>query len=166
MAPGHCLVDGDSGRSIVVGVLCDGVWVEVTAELVERLPAGNLQVRRADFAAVWAEAEKAHERNTRTRTSDWYITGVVVTCRWLAGALVPGLQGRTRPALAPITGGTAAAHPELIEAETLAAERWVARHPHGMDRRPGWLEAILATLTWAWRGVGVPPLEIRSADAG
>jgi hypothetical protein len=140
--------------------------VDVTADLVERIPAGNLQVRRADFAAVWAEAERAHERNTLTRTSDWYITGVVVTCRWLAGASVPGLRGRTQPAWAPITHRSAAAHEELIEAETLAAERWVARHPDGMQGRAGWLEAILTTLTWAWRGVGVPPLEIRRADAG
>jgi hypothetical protein len=147
-------------------MLCDGVCVEVTAALIERIPAENLRVRRADFAAVWAEAERAYKRNTLTHTSDWYVLGVAVTCEWLAGAVVPGLRGSTHPAWAPITHRKSAAHPELIESETLAAERWVARHPHGMERRPGWLEAILATLTWTWRGVGVPPLEIRDADAG
>jgi hypothetical protein len=53
----------------------------------------------------------------------------------------------------------------LIEAETLAAERWVARNPQGIAGQPGWLEAILATLTWAWRGTEPPPLEIRRASA-
>jgi hypothetical protein len=93
------------------------------------------------------------------------LTGVVVTCRWLAGALVPACRVECSRPWRPSRAGTAAAHPELIEAEALAAELWVARHPRGTDRRPGRLEAILATLTWAWRGVGVPPLEIRSADA-
>jgi hypothetical protein len=140
--------------------------VEVAAGLIERIPSGNLRVRRADFAVIWVESERVLDQNTRTGATDWYIAGVAVTCRWLANAVVPGLQGRTQPAWAPITHRTSAAHEELIEAETLAAERWVARHPDGLQGRPGWLEAILATLTWAWRGVGVPPLEIRSADVG
>ena len=149
----------------VVG-LCDRGQVEIAAELVERIPVGNLRVRHADFVAVWVEAERIVDQNTRTGATQWYIAGVAVTCRWLATAVVPGLQGRTQLAWAPITHRTAAAHEESIEAETLAAERWVARHPDGLQGRPGWLEAILTTLTWAWRGVGVPPLEIRSVDAG
>jgi hypothetical protein len=40
--------------------------------------------------------------------------------------------------LASITGGTAAAHPELIEAEALAAERWVAP-PSAWDGQSAWL---------------------------
>jgi hypothetical protein len=155
----------DSRHSSIVGGLCDRGCVEIAAGLIERIPPGNLRVRRADFAAIWVEAERVLDQNTRSGVSDWYIAGVAVTCRWLANAVVPGLQGRT-PAWAPITHRTATAHEELIEAETLAAERWAARHPDGMQGRPGWLEAILTTLTWSWRGVGVPPLEIRSADAG
>jgi hypothetical protein len=33
----------------------------------------------------------------------------------------------------------------LIEAETLAAERWVLKKPNVFDDRPGWLESVTAT---------------------
>jgi hypothetical protein len=131
--------------SDTLGGLCDRGLVEIAAELVERIPVGNLRVRRADFVAVWVEAERIVDQNTRTGATDWYIAGVAVTCRWLATAIIPGLRGRTQPAWAPITHRTAAAHEELIETETLAAERWIARHPDGMQDRPGWLEAVLTT---------------------
>jgi hypothetical protein len=70
------------------------------------------------------------------------------------------------PAAAPITHVRARAHEELIEAEMLAAEQITVRYPHGIAEEPGWLEAVVATLSWVWRGSGVAPLEVRSADAG
>jgi len=85
-----------------------------------------------------------------------------------------GCNGRLQlPARPEGTAGVGAdhepearAHEELIEAEVLAAERMAIRHPNGIEGRPGWLDAIAATLTWVWRGSGVLPLEIRRAEAG
>jgi hypothetical protein len=140
--------------------------MRITDEMIQQIPAGNLRVRRADFAAVWAEGERILDNDQTDRSGDWYVTGVVITCRWLACAIVPGLHDRMEPARAPITYRTASAHEELIEAETQIAERRLARWPQGMASQPGWLEAVQATLSWAWRGIGTPPLEIRRADAG
>ena len=139
--------------------------MRVTAEMIEQIPQGNLRVRRADFAAVWIEAERICD-NHLSQPGDRYVVGVVITCRWLARAIVPGLRGRMQPAWAPITGRTASAHEELIEVETQAAERWLAQNPNGMYGKPGWLESIHATLSWAWRGVDSPPLDVEHADAG
>ena len=70
------------------------------------------------------------------------------------------------PASAPITRTKKRAHEELIEAEFLAAERKAVRHPNGIDGRAGLLEGIVTTLAWAWRGSGVPPLDVHRAEAG
>jgi hypothetical protein len=150
--------------------------MRVTDGMTQQIPAANLRVRRVDFASVWAEGERILDNDqadttdgghgVRDRSGDWYVTGVVITCRWLACAVVPGLHDRMEPAWAPISYRTAAAHEELIEAETQIAERRLARWPQGMASQPGWLEAVQATLSWAWRGIGTPPLEIRRADAG
>ena len=132
--------------------------------MIEQVPRGNLRVRRAEFAAVWIEAERIVD-NHLDRPDDWYAAGVAITCRWLACAIVPGLQGRMGPAFAPISERSASAHEELIEAETQMAERWLANSPRGMERQPGWLESVNATLDWVWRGNGTPPLSISHADA-
>ena len=52
--------------------------------------------------------------------------------------------------------------PELIEEECLAAELllWRRPVPRWVAERPGWLEAIVATLDWAWRRSGRPPLAV------
>ena len=50
---------------------------------------------RAEFGAVWAAAED----RTRPRdegVSGWFTAGVAVTCRWLAGAVVESVPGRSR----------------------------------------------------------------------
>jgi hypothetical protein len=65
---------------------------------------------------------------------------------------------------APITRTTRKAYEELVVAETEAAERAVARG--GMPGRPGFAEGALATLSWAWRRSGVPPIEAAQAQAG
>ena len=145
-----------------VGASCDPADVEVSATDVERIPPGNLRVPRDEFVAVWALAEElAH--------GDWYAVGVVRTCRWVAGAMVPGLPalgGRPEPARAPVTWDATRAHEELIELEAEAADRWLARYPHGLKGRPGFLEAIVVTLDWVWRGSGRPPLDVRRSAAG
>jgi hypothetical protein len=143
--------------------------VAPSARLIDQIPRGNLRVPRVEFVAVWAEAERLDAENTRNGRGDWYVVGVLNACKWIAGATVVfdyPHGPKARPAPAPITHREARAHEELIEAETVAAERMAIQHPGGIDGRPGWLEAVVATLTWVWRGSGVPPLDIRHADAG
>jgi hypothetical protein len=155
----------------VVGGGCDAGVVEVTARVIDEIPRGNLLVPRSEFVAVWSEAERLCEEQRRRGSSGdaWYAVGVAHTCRWLASATVVFNYPhgpRAEPATSPITHRAARAHEELIEAELLAAELKAIRHPNGIDGRPGWLEAVEATLKWVWRGSGMPPLEVRRADAG
>jgi hypothetical protein len=114
-------------------------------------------------------AERRDEGNERSGDGDWFVVGVACTCSWIAGmteVVVYPHGSRTRPAAAPVTRRTARAHEELIEAELVAAERMALRNPAGVEGRPGWIEAITATLQWAWRGSGVPPLVVGEADVG
>ena len=139
--------------------------MQVTARDVERIPPGNLRVPRDEFAAVWIEAERRCAEQSRTGApDDWYAAGVAITCQWLATAIVPSILGGTRPAQAPVSNRTAAAHEELIEYEVLAAERLAARHPDWLE--PGWIEAVTATLAWAWKQTAGPPIDMRHAHAG
>ena len=61
--------------------------------------------------------------------TDWHAAGVVVTCRWLAGATVPQATGRRYIAYSPVTRRSVRAYKKLIEAEFLAAERLAQRYP-------------------------------------
>jgi len=154
----------------VVGGACHAGEVELTARVIDEIPRGNLRVPRSEFVAVWADAARLCDEQERGGVGGgWYAAGVAHTCRWIAGATVVFNYPhgpKARPASAPITSREARAHEELIEAEVLAAERMAIRHPNGIEGRPGWLDAIAATLTWVWRGSGVLPLEIRRAEAG
>ena len=136
--------------------------MEVTARAIENVPRGNLHVSRDDFVALWRLVEHLGE----ARPADWYTAGVAATCRWLARAAVPSILGGWELARAPITRRSNLAHEELIEAERLAAELEVIRHPGGIEGRPGWLEGIVATLQWAWAGSSGAPLEVPSTNAG
>ncbi len=135
--------------------------MDVTAVDVARVPTGNLRVPREEFAAVWAAAEAQQEEQAKLRVADWYGGGVVMTCRWLARATVRSPGGPWYPARAPVTERPNQAYEELIEAECLAAERLAMRRPvpDWLAARPGWIEAVLATLDWVWRGSGRSPLE-------
>ena len=153
-----------------VGGLCDSENVKLTVRMIEDIPRGNLRVPRSEFAAVWAEAERLCDEEKRGGAGGgWYAVGVANTCRWVAGASVVfnfPHGPRSQPAYAPITGRTARAHEELIEAETLAAERAAIESANVFDDRPGWVESVVATFAWAWRGSGVPPLLSRRAQVG
>lgn len=138
--------------------------VQVTARDVERIPPGNLRVPRDEFVAVWVEAERRVEAQSRAQQGDAYTTGVARTCRWLATAFVPTRWGGVAPARAPASKTTTAAHEELIEREVLAAERIAAQPPDWMN--PGWIEAVVGTLAWVWRGTAGPPIDVHHADAG
>lgn len=160
----------EAGNILNVGGLCQCGNVELTARMIEEIPRGNLRVPRSEFASVWAEAERLCDEEKRGGPGGgWYAAGVACTCRWIAGASVVfnfPHGPRTQPASAPITGRTARAHEELIEAETVAAEGAALESASVFDDRPGWVGSIAATFAWAWRGSGVPPLLVRRAEAG
>lgn len=139
--------------------------VEVSDAMVAAIPRGDIRVPRDEFAALWRAAEHAQEiENT------WRTAGFVMTCRWLARATVRPREGQPYMARSPVTGRTVSAIEELIDAELLAAEKMALRRPvpPRVLNRPGWLDAVIATLTWAWLGRGEPPVPFqhRTAAAG
>ncbi|WP_219418625.1 hypothetical protein [Pseudonocardia nigra] len=132
--------------------------MEVTENDIKRIPVGNLRVPRAEFAAVWAAAQRRCREQGDRGITDWYAAGVASTCQWMAGAIVEAPNGARFPAYSPVTDRTTTAYEELIEAEYQAAELLDVRRPDLLEHRPGWCEAIRATLRWAWRRNGPPPL--------
>ena len=135
---------------------------------IARIPAANIRVPRAEFAALWTTAEQLCDDQDRRGVTDWYAGGVAATCEWLAAAVLRPGTGPPQAAYSPATGRSARAYEELIEAECVAAERLLARRPvpPTLRRRPGWIEGIVATLRWAWRRSAPPPLEIAERDTG
>lgn len=142
--------------------------MDVTPSDVERVPGENLRVSRAEFGAVWAEAERRQAEQAAGGVTDWYVGGVVVTCRWVARATVRPEGRPWRQARSPVTGTTRLAHAELIERECLAAEVLDMRHPvpEWLAGRPGWSAGIVATFNWMWRGTAGPPVEVPRTAAG
>lgn len=139
--------------------------MRLLASDVEKIPVRNLRVPLREFVVVWIAAERIENEGR----SVWYSTGVLGTCRWLANATVRPIDGGPwRMAVSPATRREASAYEELIEAECLAAERMLFRRPVDpwVRERPGWMEGILATLRWAWRHDGPPPLDVTDAAPG
>jgi hypothetical protein len=137
--------------------------MEVTESQLDRIPVGNLRVPRAEFGALWVEAERLNREQSAGSSSDWYPAAVAVTCRWLACAVVQDQTGRRALAPAPATRGRTRAYEELIEAEYLAAEQLDVRRPDLVEHRPGWCEGIRATLRWVWRCEGPRPFAVADA---
>jgi hypothetical protein len=127
--------------------------VELVAADVKRIPQTNLRIAREVFVAVWAEAE---------RRPGWYCAGVAKTCRWVGHAPSRLANGTVWSTRSPVTGRTAMAHEESIEAEALAAEVLSLGRPAPawLADRPGWLGGILATFDWCWRCSGRPPIDL------
>jgi hypothetical protein len=139
--------------------------MEITGRDFERIRRENLHVRVTDFARLWWTAEQRADALAAGGGSDWYLAGVQITCRWLAHSFVTFdyPSGPVRQAAhAPITRTRSRAYEELIELETQAAEGWAGREWPG---RPGFVEGVMATLAWTWRGSGVPPIEVERANA-
>lgn len=131
----------------------------VTADDIESVPRRNLRVPRAEFGALWALADLRSRETSEMEATDWYTAGVVVTCMWLANATHTPPWGRPHPARSPAGDRQLRAYEESIEAEYQAAELMAERQPWLLEQRPGWCEAIRATLRWAWRHDGPPPLD-------
>ena len=151
---------GDGRATSAARVTLDGV--RVTQADIARIPASNVRVPRAEFAALWAAAEQRCDEQGARGVTDWYAAGVAATCEWLASAVFRPASGPRQDACSPATGRSARAYEELIEAECVAAERLLLRRPppRSLLRRPGWIEGIDATLRWAWRCAGPPPLDV------
>ncbi len=140
--------------------------MEVTENDIKRIPLRNLRVPRDEFVAVWAAAERRSTEQAEQGVTDWYAGGVIVTCRWMARAVVRPSSGPWRLARSPVTRRTTAAYEELIEAEYLAAELLDVRRSDLVEARPGWCEAVRATLRWAWRRNGPAPMTLPVHAAG
>lgn len=138
--------------------------MRVTEQDIARIPRGNVRVPVAEFAQVWITAE---QRCETPGLRDWYAAGVAMMCRWMAVATVRPEDGRRwYPAKAPVTHRNRQAYEELIEAEFLAAEKLMLKQPRPdwLADREGWIEAVCATLRWAWRRSGSAPLAVDTAS--
>jgi hypothetical protein len=134
-------------------------YVNVSAQAVARVPGENLQVSRAEFGALWTVAEPLA---SQPGPDDRFLVGIVFTCRWLAAQPIgSSLIGRAEMPLAPFTERRHSAMPETVEAEFVAAAAAAARKSSRADLARG----AVATLTWAWRGTGTPPLDLPHAAA-
>ncbi|MEV0290674.1 hypothetical protein AB0H36_41650 [Kribbella sp. NPDC050820] len=124
-------------------------------------------VKVVQFAELWVEAERRHDALRSESGVDWYLAGVLAACRWLANAgityefPIDGRHGEL--ARAPLSRRFDLAIEELIEEETLLAERLVGRWE--WPGRPGYVEGVFVTLAWVWRRSGVPPIEVKASRA-
>lgn len=130
--------------------------MEITERDIERIPPGNIRVPVAEFVAVWRAAERQ-----MAELKDWPSAGVVSVCRWLARVTIRSETGPWYLTYSPVTRSSSKwAHEEIIEKECFEAERVLWHRPahHWLTDRPGWVEAIVETLNWVWRGSGRVPL--------
>lgn len=128
------------------------------------LPPGNVRVPRRSFIAIWEAASARDVEQAAQGVTDWYAGAVALTCRWMAAAPLrtPGGGGLVR---SPATRRRTLAYEELIEEEFLAAQDLEGRRPD-LAARPGWCDGVRATLRWAWRAEGPPPLELPATAHG
>jgi hypothetical protein len=133
--------------------------MDVSAAAVAKVPGENLRVPRAEFGALWTVADRLAGQ---PGPDDDFLVGVVLTCRWLAAQPVwSDLIGRAEMPAAPFTGRAHAAMPETVEAELVRAAAAAARPGPRAELARG----VVATLNWAWRGTGDPPLDTSHAAA-
>jgi hypothetical protein len=129
----------------------------VSAEALAKVPGENLRVTRAEFGAVWSAVEHWASQPGAT---DYFLIGVLRTCRWLANQPVwSRVAGRAEMPKAPVTRRQHAAMPETIEAEYLAAVS--PRVPE-----PDVAHGVAVTLEWTWHGSRRPPVDLPHAAAG
>jgi hypothetical protein len=131
--------------------------VEVAADAAAKVPRENLRVTRAEFGALWVLVEQLA---SQPAPDDDFPIGVLRTCRWLAAQPVwSDASARADMPAAPFTGRPYAAMPETVEAEFVASAAAAGR----CGGRPELARGVVATLQWAWRGTGAPPLDLSAA---
>lgn len=129
-------------RAIVNGM-------EVTARDVEEMPRHCIHVSRDEFAEVWRTAE-AQLSVDGWPPPDWFVIGVVRTCRWLAGLSFVAPASRRSPE---------SVIPEQVGAEALEASRPNPPARFGDGDGPGCMVGVSATFAWAWDRTGPSPIE-------
>src|SRR5205085_10733096 len=104
---------------------------------VPKIPVWRLgRASRAEFGGVWAAAEEAAiDRGPR----DYYLAGVVMTLRWVAG----------RDITSPVTHAACWVMPESLDAEYMAAIR-AARDPRLHPMRNDIARGAVAVLGWLY----------------
>ncbi|GAA4893162.1 hypothetical protein [Actinomycetospora straminea] len=132
--------------------------MDVTQSDISGIPAANVRVSQRSFVALWRAANALDAEAGKQASTDWYAGAVALTCRWLATAPARTVRGGGL-VRAPATRRRVLAYEELIEEEYLAAQSLEQRRPD-LAARPGWCEGVRATLRWAWRAEGPPPLEL------
>jgi hypothetical protein len=132
--------------------------MKVTAADVAGVPPSNVRVPLGAFATVWSSANDQDREQADHGVTDWYVGAVALTCRWMAAAPLRTTRGGGL-VRSPATRRRVLAYEELIEEEFLAAQDLEQRRPD-LAARPGWCEGVRATLRWAWRAEGPPPLEL------
>jgi hypothetical protein len=132
----------------------------VTDRDLERIPPGNLRVPRGEFSTLWRAAAGLVEAQGERGITDWAAGGIARTCRWVARAASELPNGRWILTPAPVTSRRVLATEESIEAEYFAAEKMLAlaTPPVLVSGQPGYVEAVSATLRWAWRASGPAPV--------
>jgi hypothetical protein len=122
-------------------------------------------VKVTEFAHLWWQAEQRGDELGAEDQVDWYLVGVIAACRWIANAWIPyasPTDGRNgEMAKTPLTLKSAWVIEELIEEETMYAERLVGRWE--WPGRPGYVEGVAATFAWTWRRSGLPPIQVEQA---
>jgi len=142
---------------------CHPEVVHPTDSDAARIPAGNVRVPRDEFVAHWREALRRVELGDH-EPADGYLEAVAHTCRWMAALpMRTALCGGQARSPVRLRGWPARA--DLIEAEWQAAQRAEEFLPE-LAARPGWCDGVRATLRWAWRGEGPPPLPAALSVAG
>ena len=138
--------------------------MDVTPLDIAGIPLSNVRVARHDFVALWRAATARGAKQGAEGVTDWYAGAVALTCRWMAGAPLRTSRGGGL-VRSPATRRRALAYEELIEEEYLAAQDLEHRRPD-LAARQGWCEGVRATLRWAWRAEGPPPLELAATAYG
>lgn len=137
--------------------------MDITAADVAGVPPGNVRVPLDAFLALWRAAADQDREHASRGVTDWYGGAVALTCRWMAAATIRTSRGGGM-VRSPATRRRVVAYEELIEEEFLAAQDHEQRRPD-LAARPGWCEGVRATLRWAWRAEGPPPLELPGSAA-
>jgi hypothetical protein len=138
--------------------------VDVSAEVVAKVPGMNLRVSRPEFGSLWAAVE---DWGGRPGPDNDYLVGVVLTCRWLGAQPVwSSVVGRAEMPAAPYTGRRHPAMPETIDAEYLAAAAGQVPRPNRPVSRPDLARGAVVTLDWTWHGSRRPPFDLSHTVAG
>lgn len=138
----------------------------LVAEVLPKVPPGNLRVSRQTFAEVWARAEEQLARASMPVDVD-FLSGVVATCRWVAGPdAMSALHGRMAFPGPPLSRRQRSAMPETIDEEySFAIEaRRKARQTHG--GQGDYEHGVVVTLSWVWNGTEPPNTDLLFDELG